>query len=199
MLAPLIVTIWAFRAIIDLIGGTFRPLYEHSLPASLQRIPFLWDMVATVVVVLLVTVLGYFSNYVFGKYFLSVGERAIQRIPGIGVVYNSVKQIVSTFGTQNRNLFNKVVLVEFPRKGIWTLGFLTNKQQAEAQAVTRMETWTVFVPTTPNPTSGFLLMLPRSEIIELEMSVGEGMKMIISGGAVVPPWPTVQKATEIAF
>jgi len=199
MLAPLIVTIWAFRAIIDLIGGTFRPLYEHSLPASLQRIPFLWDMVATVVVVLLVTVLGYFSNYVFGKYFLSIGERAIQRIPGIGTVYNSVKQIVSTFGTQNRNLFNKVVLVEFPRKGIWTLGFLTNKQQAEAQAVTRTETWTVFVPTTPNPTSGFLLMLPRSEIIELEMSVGEGMKMIISGGAVVPPWPPVQKAAEIAF
>lgn len=198
MLAPLIVTIWAFRAIIDLIGGTFRPLYEHTLPVSLQRIPFLWDMVATVVVLLLVTVLGYFSNYVFGKYFVSVVERAIQRIPGIGAVYNSVKQIVSTFGTQNRNLFNKVVLVEFPRKGIWTLGFLTNKQQGEAQAVTGTESWTVFVPTTPNPTSGFLLLLPRTEIVELEMSVGEGMKMIISGGAVVPPWPPAPKPADPA-
>ena len=198
MVAPLVVTIWAFRTIIDLVGGTFRPLYEHTLPASLQRIPLLWDFLATLAVVLLVTALGYLSSYVFGKYFLSIGERAIQRIPGIGTVYNSVKQIVATFGTQNRNLFNKVVLVEFPRKGIWTLGFLTNKQQGEPQTAAGIETWTVFVPTTPNPTSGFLVMVPRSDIVELEMSVGDGMKMIISGGAVVPPWPPIQKATTVA-
>jgi uncharacterized membrane protein len=198
MLAPLIVTIWAFGTIIGLVGGTFRPLYEHSLPQSLQRIPFLWDLLATAVVILLVTLLGYLSSYVFGKYFLSIGERALQRIPGIGGVYNSVKQIVTTFGTQNRNLFNKVVLVEFPRRGLWTLGFLTNKQQGEAQSVVGTETWTVFVPTTPNPTSGFLLMLPRDDVVELEMSVGDGMKMIISGGAVVPPWPHVPKVTEAA-
>lgn len=197
MLAPLVVTIWAFRTIIDAVGGTFRPLYEHTLPQSLQSIPFLWDLLATVVVVLFVTLLGYLSSYVFGKYFLSMGERAIQRIPGIGALYNSVKQIVATFGTQNRNLFNKVVLVEFPRKGVWVLGFLTNKQQGEPQSLAGTETWTVFVPTTPNPTSGFLLMLPRHEIVELEMSVGEGMKMIISGGAVVPPWPPTAKAAEI--
>src|SRR5512133_397589 len=91
MLAPLIVTIWAFGTIIGLVGGTFRPLYEHSLPQSLQRIPFLWDLLATAVVILLVTLLGYLSSYVFGKYFLSIGERALQRIPGIGGVYNSVK------------------------------------------------------------------------------------------------------------
>lgn len=197
LLAPLVVTIWAFRTIIDLVGGTFRPLYEHYLPQSLQRIPLLWDSLATLVVVLLVTALGFLSTYVFGKYFLRIGERAIQRIPGIGVVYNSVKQVVSTFGTQNRNLFNKVVLVEFPRKGIWTLGFLTNKQQGEPQTVAGPESWTVFVPTTPNPTSGFLIMLPRHEIMELEMSVGDGMKMIISGGAVVPAWPPVQKISEM--
>lgn len=198
MVAPLVVTIWAFHTIIDLVGGTFRPLYELALPLSLQRIPFLLDLVATVVVLLLVTLLGYLSSYVFGKYFLSIGERAIQRIPGIGGVYNSVRQIVATFGTQNRNLFNKVVLVEFPRKGVWTLGFLTNKQQGEAQSLAGTATWTVFVPTTPNPTSGFLLMLPSHEIVELEMTVGEGMKMIISGGAVVPPWPQVRKAAELS-
>lgn len=189
LLAPLWVTIWAFTAIIGFIGGTFRPLYEDYLPASLQRLPFFWDLVATGVVLLLVTALGFLSHYVFGKYFLRVGERAIQRIPGIGAVYNSVKQIVATFGTQNRNLFNKVVLIEYPRKGVWTLGFLTNKQQGEPQSLVGTDTWTVFVPTTPNPTSGFLLMLPRHEVVELEMSVGDGMKMIISGGAVVPPWP----------
>jgi uncharacterized membrane protein len=89
-------------------------------------------------------------------------------------------------------MFNKVVLVEFPRKGCWTIGFLTNTVQGEAQAKSDRDVWTVFVPTTPNPTSGFLLMLPRSEIVELDMPVGEGMKMIISGGAVVPPWPAVE-------
>jgi uncharacterized membrane protein len=196
MLAPLIVTVWAFRTIIELVGGTFRPLYEHYLPDSLQGVTLLWDLAATGVVVLLITVLGFFSNYVFGKYFVGIGERAIQRIPGVGAVYNSVKQVVSTFGTQNRNLFSKVVLIQYPRQGIWTLAFLTSKSQGEAQGLIGAETWTVFVPTTPNPTSGFLLLLPRADIIELEMSVGDGMKMIISGGAVMPPWPHVVKPLE---
>ena len=189
LLAPLIVTIWAFSKIVDMAGGTFRPLYEHHLPASLQDIPFLWDLLATFVVILLVTGLGFLSNYVFGKFFLSIGERAIQRIPGVGGLYNTVKQVVATFGTQNRNLFNKVVLVEFPRKGIWTVGFLTNTTPGEPQSAVGPEMWSVFVPTTPNPTSGFLLILPRQEVTELEMSVGDGMKMILSGGAVLPPWP----------
>ena len=192
LLAPLWVTIWAFRTIIDWIGGSFRPLYESYLPQSLQRIPFLWDLVATIAVLLLVTALGYLSHYVFGKFFLSITERFIQNIPGVGTVYNTVKQVVATFGSQNRNLFSKVVLVEFPRKGVWTLGFLTGKGQGEAQSRAGTDIWTVFVPTTPNPTSGFLLMLPHDEIVELEMSVGEGMKMIISGGAVVPPWPPAE-------
>ena len=192
LLAPLWVTIWGFSKIIEIVGGTFRPLYEHYLPEALKGIPFFLDLVATGVVIVIVTALGYLSHYVLGKFFLSVGERAIQAIPGVGAVYNSVKQIVATFGTQKRNLFNKVVMVEFPRKGVWCVGFLTNKTQGEPQTLVGADTWTVFVPTTPNPTSGFLLLLPRSEIVELDMSVGDGMKMIISGGAVVPPWPTVE-------
>jgi uncharacterized membrane protein len=189
LLAPLWVTVWVFRAVIDNVGGTVRPIYEGYIPERLQRLPFFWDLAATAVVLLLVTLLGYLSHYVFGKFFLSLGERALQRIPGVGPVYNSVKQIVATFGSQ-KNTFSKVVLVEFPRKGVWSLGFLTSKTQGEAQSAAGTNTWTVFVPTTPNPTSGFLLMLPRHEVVELEMNVGDGMKMIISGGAVVPPWPT---------
>jgi uncharacterized membrane protein len=189
LLAPLWVTAWVFHTVIDKVGGTVRPIYEDYIPQPLLKIPFFWDVAATGVVILLVTLLGYLSHYVFGKFFLSLGERALQKIPGVGVVYNSVKQIVATFGSQNRTLFNKVVLVEFPRKGVWTLGFLTSKAQGEAQSAAGTETWTVFVPTTPNPTSGFLLMLPRHEVVELEMTVGEGMKMLISGGAVVPAWP----------
>lgn len=198
LLAPLWITILAFTTIVGYVGGTFRPIYEPYLPVGVADIPFFWDLAATGVVILLVTALGYLSRYVFGKFFFSIGERAIQRIPGIGAVYNSVKQIVDTFGTPNRNMFNKVVLVEFPRKGIWAIGFLTNKTQAEAQALTRAETWTVFVPTTPNPTSGFLILVPRDEVVEMHMSVGDGMKMIISGGAVVPLWPAARTSPTSA-
>ena len=192
LLAPLVVTIWAFSKIVVLVGGTFRPLYEHYLPQSLQRIPFLWDLLATLVVLLLVTLLGFLSNYVFGKYFLKVGEGLIHRIPGVGGVYNAVKQVFSTFSAQNRSLFSKVVLVEFPRAGCWSIGFLTNKMQSEPHLRVGTVMWTVFVPTTPNPTSGFLIMLPAEEVRELEMSIGDGMKMIISGGAVAPPWSPVK-------
>ena len=197
LLAPLIVTVWAFAQIIALVGGTVRPLFFDRLPATLRDLPFLSDVVSTISVVLIVTALGYVSRYVFGKFFVSIGERFMLSIPGVGAVYNTVKQIVDTFGTQNKNLFNQVVLVEFPRPGVWAIGFLTNKTQGEAQAKTAEEVWTVFVPTSPNPTSGFLILFPAREITPLEMSVGEGMKMIISGGAVVPPWPAV-KAADLA-
>jgi uncharacterized membrane protein len=189
LLAPVWATLWVFAKIIDALGGTFRPIYQEYLPQSLQRIPFFWDLLGTLLIILLVTALGYLSHYVFGKFFLSIGERALRSIPGVGAVYNTVKQIVDTFGTQKRNLFSKVVLVEFPRPGVWTLGFLTSKEQGEPQSRIGPDTWTVFVPTTPNPTSGFLLMLPRDKITELDMSVGDGMKLIISGGAVLPSWP----------
>ena len=79
--------------------------------------------------------------------------------------------------------------MQFPREGVFSIGFLTNKAQGEAQERTTAELWTVFIPTTPNPTSGFLIMLPKDQILEMDMSVGDGMKMIISGGAVTPPWP----------
>jgi uncharacterized membrane protein len=190
LIAPLWVTIWAFLQIIDFIGGTFHPFYRRFLPGDgLAESDFLWKVLATLLVILALTLLGYISHYVLGKFFFSVGERFMQSIPGVNAVYNTVKQIVDTFGTKNRNLFNKVVLVEFPRKGAWVMGFLTSKAQSEAQVRTGEEVWTVFVPTSPNPTSGFLLMVPPREIVELEMSVADGMKMVISGGAVVPAWP----------
>lgn len=192
LLAPLVVTIWALRKIIETVGGSFRPVFFVFIPEFLRDRPslnFVWDIIVTLIVLLLVTLLGYVSRHVFGKYLLSVGERIMLSIPGVSAVYNTVKQIVETFGSQKRNLFSKVVLVEFPRKECWVIGFLTNKTQGEPQARTNQEVWTVFVPTTPNPTSGFLILVPDEDIVELDMSVGEGMKLIISGGGVVPPWP----------
>jgi uncharacterized membrane protein len=194
LVAPLCLTIWVFAKIIDFVGGNFKGLFLVFVPAGLADRPGLdtiWSIVATLIVLALVTGLGYVSRYVFGKFFFSIGDRFMQSIPGVSAVYNTVRQIVNTFSSQSRHMFNKVVLVEFPRKGSWTIGFLTNTGQGEAQAKAGSEVWTVFVPTTPNPTSGFLLMIPKSEVVELDMAVGDGMKMIISGGAVVPPWPIV--------
>ena len=190
LLAPLAVTVWVFGRIFDLVGGSFRPLFEPYLPKSLQSLALLWDAIATVVVLVIITALGYLSRYVFGQYFGGLAERFIQGIPGVSTVYNTVKQLVDTFSTQNRNLFSRVVLVEFPHKGVHTLGFLTSRVRSDLQAKFSEELWTVFVPTTPNPTSGFLLMLPKRDIIELDMSVSEGMKMVISGGTVASISPS---------
>jgi uncharacterized membrane protein len=192
LLAPLIVTVWALTRIVDLVGGTFRPLFFFYLPPTLTdhaAMAIAFDLLATLIVLALITGLGYVSRDVFGKYLVAAAERVMQRIPGLGAVYNTVKQVADTFGPKNRQLLNKVVLVEFPRRGTWALGFLTSKVQGEAQEKTASDVWTVYVPTTPIPTSGFLILVPRSDIIELELTTGEGMKMIISGGAVVPPWP----------
>jgi uncharacterized membrane protein len=188
LLAPLVVTVWAVFKIIDVVGGSFRPVFAKLMPARLQEFSLVWDASATVVVFALITLFGYISHHFFGKYLLELGERVVLGIPGLSTVYSSVKQVVATFGTQNRNLFSKVVLVQYPRPGIWTLGFLTSKTQAEVQARAELELWSVFVPTSPNPTSGFMLFLPPEDIVELEMSVGDGMKMVISGGGVVPEW-----------
>lgn len=197
LLAPLVVTAWLFIHVVGLIGGTFRPL----LPASVQEnnaLLVLWDLLITLVVVALVTALGFVSREFFGKFFLSTAERFVLRIPVLSAVYGTVKQIVDTFSSPNRQLFSKVVMVEFPRPGTWVLGFLTGPARGELGARATEKLWSVFVPTTPNPTSGFLLLVPTREVIELDMTVGEGMKMIISGGAVVPPWPAGARSAGIA-
>jgi uncharacterized membrane protein len=192
LLTPITITWIVFSALFEKVGGGFRDYFFFFVPADLREhdsLRLLWNVVATLIIIVLITLLGYISRYVLGQYFGSLAERFIQSIPGVNGVYNTVKQIVDTFGTQNRNLFSKVVLVQFPRQGTYAIGFLTNKSQGEIQARTAAELWTVFVPTSPNPTSGFLVLLPKSDITELDMTVGEGMKMVISGGAVIPPWP----------
>ncbi len=196
LFAPLAVTWIVFRFLVQSVGGSFRPIFLPLLPDSLAQFTIIWDILATIIVLAMITVLGYLSRYVFGQYFGGLAERFIQNIPGVNTVYNTVKQIVETFSTQNRNLFSKVVLVQFPRAGVYTIGFLTNRAQGEPQVRAARELWTVFVPTTPNPTSGFLLLLPPQEVIELDMSVGDGMKMVISGGTVTPPAPGAGRPAE---
>ena len=138
------------------------------------------------IVFLIITALGYFSRIFIGQLFLRFFERILTRLPLISQVYNTVKQLVDTFSQQKKAVFQEVVMIEYPRKGIYAIGFLTNQAKGEVQSLTGENLVNVFIPTTPNPTSGFLLMLPHEDVIPMEMSVADGMKTIISGGAVTP-------------
>jgi uncharacterized membrane protein len=205
LVAPLAVTIWALVKIIDLVGSVFSPWIAAQaaayLPAELANSKLLglaWDLAGAFIVVLLVALLGWLSRHFLAKYLLAAGDRLMGEIPGVNTIYGTVKQIVATFGKQGRSSFSKVVVVEFPRPGSWAVGFLTNTAPSEPAARVGDELWSVFVPTTPNPTSGFLLLLPREQVRELEMSVAEGMKLIISGGAISPPWPPAKPAAQPA-
>jgi len=189
LLAPLAVTMIVFVWLVSQVGGSFRLFIFTWVPDSWQRFTLLWDLLFTGIAVLLLTGLGLISHWVLGRYFGGMAERFIQGIPGIGGLYNMVKQIVQTFSGENRAAFSKVVLIEFPRAGCYALAFLTNNSGGEASARTGEDLVSVFVPTTPNPTGGYLLLLPRAKVVELEMSVRDGMKFIISGGSVLPPWP----------
>jgi uncharacterized membrane protein len=201
LLAPLAVTWFVFSWLVDRVGGAFRPIFFFYLPDWLAGYPgmgLVLDVLTTVLVIALITGLGYLSRYVISHYFGQMTERLIETIPGVSTVYRSVKQIVVTFSAQKRAVFERVVLIPFPRDGSYAIGFLTNRAQGEVQARTDEEVWTVFVPTTPNPTSGFLVMVPREDIISLDMSVGDAMKLIISGGTVAPPWPPPPAAPKPA-
>ena len=132
----------------------------------------LLGLLGLIVGVLLLTVLGFLSNYVLGKFFISSTEKFLSKVPFINTVYRSVKQIVETFGKENRAVFKEVVLVEYPRPNCFVIGFLTNDASGETVEVIGKPLTNVFVPTTPNPTSGFLL-IPPEDIFHLKMSVGE--------------------------
>ena len=190
LVAPLVVTVWALRVVIGIVGGSITPLFVPYLPEVLQRLPAaIWDIVSTVIALGLVTLLGYISRLFLGRIIGAAAERFIQNIPGVGGFYNSVKQFIETFGAKDRAQFSKVVLVQFPRAGSYTIGFVTNMGRGEPHHHFDREHWAVFVPTCPSPVNGFFMYLPRAEIIELELSVGDGMKTVISCGAVLPVWP----------
>jgi uncharacterized membrane protein len=194
---PLGTTIFVLNFLLDLFKD---PVTKLAFELGLSEESFFFGMetllaaLGLVLGILGLTLLGFLSNYVLGKFFISTTERFLDKVPFLSTVYRSVKQIVETFGRENRAVFKAVVLIEYPRKDCWVLGFLTGDASTDTENVAGRKLSNVFVPTTPNPTSGFLLLLPRDEVHYLNMSVGDGMKMLISGGAVVPP-PKVKKSS----
>jgi len=187
---PLGTTIFVLDFILDLFK---EPALKLAFQLGLREensffgLETLLALIGLVVGVITLTLLGYLSKYLLGKVFISTTEKVLDKVPFLNTVYRSVKQIVETFGRENRAVFKEVCLVEYPRKGCYALGFITSDASSHVQQKVGDHMVYVFVPTTPNPTSGFLLLVPREEIKRLDVSVGDGMKMLISGGAVVPP------------
>jgi len=190
---PLAVTIWVLQAGYGLLTGVFVWLLSASqtvLPEgsrafieTLQRIPFLG------VIVLLIGLLltGVFATNVAGQWALRQGHRLLSRIPIVKSIYTSVQQVSDTLFSSSGNAFREAVLVQYPRAGSWTIAFVTGKPGGETALHLPGDYLSVYVPTTPNPTSGFFLMLARADAIPLAMSVDEALKYVISMGVVAPP------------
>jgi len=187
VLLPLWVT---FEAIVFLVSLFDRSL--HLVPTKYHpEILLGFDVPGFGILVSVVIVLftGMLVANILGNKLLHWWERFLSKIPLVRSIYTAVKQIVEAVVGKDESTFQKVYLVQYPRHGLWTLAFQTSKSRGEAQAKTGVDQiLNLFIPTTPNPTSGFFIMAPIQEVVELDMSVDDALKMVISGGVVVPPW-----------
>ena len=180
---PLGVTLLIVGFLVDMMDRTLLLLPAGLQPEKLLgfRIPGL-GLVLTVIIVL---VTGVIVTNLFGMQLFNIGERLLQRIPLVRSIYASVKQVTQSLFSSGKS-FRKVVLVEYPRRGMWSLAFQTGAGAEEISRKTGKSIANVFIPTTPNPTSGFFLMVPHEDVIELDMSVDDGLKMLLSVGVVIP-------------
>lgn len=158
-----------------------------------------WSLVALLLALLLVTMIGRAARHYFGKKVLEFLDYALLQIPLLNKIYGAIKQVNEALATNKNSAFQQVVLVEFPREGLYSIGFITNENHAEVQAKTSADIVSVFVPTTPNPTSGFLVLVDKTKVTKLDMSVADGIKFIISLGSVSPVFnagsiPTIHPA-----
>jgi uncharacterized membrane protein len=181
---PLGITFLVIRAIVGFLDKTLLLLPADYQPENLLgfNIPGLGVALA----VFLVIATGMIVANLLGKRLVAAWESLLDRIPLVRSLYKGIKQIMEAVLATDAKSFRKVLLVEYPRKGVWSLAFMTSDDLGEVQKKTNSDVISVFIPTTPNPTSGFVIMVPKSEAIELEMSVEDGLKMIISMGVVVP-------------
>jgi uncharacterized membrane protein len=163
-------------------GGGSGPMYWY------------WSLVALVVAVFLIGLVGLLARNYFGNRIIKWIDTTLLRVPLLNKIYSATKQINEAFSSSNKNAFRTVVMVEFPRPGVYTLGFITSEQHPEVLASADEKLICVFVPTTPNPTGGYLLLVPEEKVTKLNMSVGDGIKYIISLGSIVPEKPFALRA-----
>lgn len=181
---PLVITVAIIKFVIDLLDGTILLLPPEYRPEALLGFSIPGFGILLAVGILILT--GMFAANLLGRRLVQVWETALGKIPFVRNIYNSVKQISTTLLASQSKSFRKVVLVEYPRKDCWCIGFLSNEHVETDRNITDEQLQSIYLPTTPNPTSGFNLLIPERDIIELDMSVEDGFKFIISMGVIVP-------------
>lgn len=184
---PLAATVAIIKLVIDLLDKTILLLPPEWQPATVLGFSIPGFGVILAISTLLIT--GMLAANLFGRKLVSFWEAVLNRIPLVRSIYNSVKQISTTLFDSQGKSFRKVVMLQYPRKGIWSIGFLSNENVSTDIDGIEDGLVAVFVPTTPNPTSGFIIMTPREDITELHMTVEEGFKFIISMGVIIPDGP----------
>jgi len=169
---------WVDSKVTSLLPTVYNP--ETYLPVYIPGI-------GLIIVCIALTIIGALTAGIIGRFWFRTSEKILSRMPVIRSIHSAIKQIFETVLSNQSNAFREVVLFEYPRRGSWAMGFITGQTQGEVQDITKDEVVNVFLPTTPNPTSGYLLFIPRRELVTLSMSVEEGIKMVVSGGIVTPP------------
>ncbi len=183
---PLVITAWVLSMIISAMDQSLLLLPEAVHPINL--LGFDIPGAGTVLTLLVILITGLLAANFIGQKLVGWWEQLLARIPVVNSLYNAVKQVSDTILSPNGNAFRKALLVQYPRQGSWTIAFLTGKPGGDVANHLDGNYVSVYVPTTPNPTSGFFLMMPAEDVVELKMSVDEALKYIVSMG-VVPPTP----------
>ncbi len=184
---PFAATVVIIKLLIDLLDKTILLLPPEWQPATVLGFSIPGFGIILAISILLLT--GMLAANLFGRKLVGFWEAILNRIPLVRSIYNAVKQISSTILDSTGKSFRKVVMLQYPRKGVWSIGFLTNENVSTELDSVDEDLVAVFVPTTPNPTSGFIIMAPRDELTELDITVEEGFKFIISMGVIVPDGP----------
>ena len=207
VLLPLFITLWFLSALFRLVDGTITPWVQRLLlltgmeavgsPAFASA---LVPLIGVLITAGLIYCVGVLSNNVLGVRILNAFERLMLRIPGIRAVYGGSKQLLQALSPTGKRSFREVVLVEYPRKGCYTLGFITRDAVPDLVPGQSETMAAVFLPTAPNPTSGWIILVSRRELISLPLTVEEGVKMVVSGGIVMPErWGTGRGATAASL
>lgn len=186
IILPLVVTIFVLKVLIVYFSNLLQPIVNFFI-SYLPKFPFIVFLAKSLIFIFLlalIALIGFAARTLLIKRVLGLGEKIFSKLPLASKVYIATKEISNAFFGEKRGIFKRVVLIEFPRKGLYSIGFVTSEAQGEMKKHSGEDSLNVFIPTTPNPTSGFFICVPRNEIKELGISVEQGMKMVVSGGAV---------------
>jgi uncharacterized membrane protein len=185
VLVPLFITVWVISGLVGMMDQSLFLLPETWRPKAQLGLEI--PGMGAILTLLIIFFTGVIATNFFGKRMILIWEALLARVPVVKSIYASVKQVSDTLFSDSGNAFRQAVLVQFPRPGAWTIAFVTGKPGGDVANHLSGDYLSVYVPTTPNPTGGYFLMLPRADVVELDMSVDEALKYIISMGVVAPP------------